>query len=63
MLVSTALLLCRQKGQAKFLRWEKLGVLKEYQEDIEERMTRAIRAVASAEVGPRMAGTEKCGDS
>lgn len=47
----------------KFLRWEKLGVLKDYQEDTEERMTRAMRAVARAEVGPRMAGTEKCGDS
>lgn len=63
LLVSAALLLCRPKGHMKFLRWEKLGVLKDYQEDTEERMTRAMRAVARAEVGSRMAGTEKCGDS
>lgn len=58
MLVSIALLLCRQKGQVKFLRWEKLGFVKKYQEDIEERMTRVMRAVAKAEVGPMMAEPE-----
>lgn len=47
---STALFLCRQKGQVKFPRWEKLGIFREYQEDT-GRMTGAMRAVERAEVG------------
>lgn len=47
---STALFLCREKGHVKFLRWEKLGIFKEYQEAI-GRITGAMRAVERAEVG------------